>query len=234
MPFTINYGYDKFLSITLQGGCVMKVRYHYVNKAEVKYCDSRWTVKEAYEYLKETGYRSIPVLKDDGKTFVGFIYKVHLLEHFVEHNGNETDLIEPFIKNQDAYIFEDDSFFKTFLSIRRLPFLAVINEQNEFSGIITHSNIMDVLEDSFGMKTGGVLLTVGTKEHKGAIKDLVTAVKDINIEGLLTLDNGDEYIRRIILNLSGDLSDQKLQKVVKKLEDKDFRVAAIDRIAKTN
>ncbi|WP_121661112.1 cyclic di-AMP binding protein CbpA [Metabacillus litoralis] len=208
----------------------MKVRYHYVKKADVRFCDISCTVKEAYDYLKETGYRSIPVLKNEGKIFVGFIYKVHLLEHYVEHNGKESDPIEPLVQNQDAYIYEEDSFFKTFLTIRRLPFLAVLNEEKEFSGIITHSNIMDVLEDSFGMKTGGVLLTVGTKEHKGAIKDLVTAVKDINIEGLLTMDNGDKYIRRIILNLSGDLSEKKLQKVIKKLEDKEFRVTSVDRI----
>ncbi|WP_226668462.1 cyclic di-AMP binding protein CbpA [Metabacillus litoralis] len=209
----------------------MKVRYHYVPKESVKYCDINSTVKEAYDYLKETGYRSIPVLKE-GKTFAGFIYKAHILEHYVENQGKETDALESLVKNQDAYIFEEDSFFKTFLTIRRLPFLAVLNEDKEFSGIITHSNIMDVLEDSFGMKTGGYLLTVGTKEHKGAIKDLVTAVKDLNIEGLLTLDNGDKYIRRIILNLSSDVSEDKLSKVIKKLEDKDFRVTSVDRIEK--
>ena len=208
----------------------MKVRYHYVKREDVKFCDLSFTVKEAYDYLNSTGFRSIPVLKTNGKEFVGFIYKVHLLEHYVEHDGKDEDLIEPLVQNHDAYIFEEDSFFKTFLTIRRLPFLAVLNKQNEFSGIITHSNIMDVLEDSFGMQTGGYLLTVGTKEHKGAIKDLVTTVKDVNIEGLLTLDNGDKYIRRVILNLSGDLSETKLKKIIEKLEDKDFRVASIDKI----
>jgi CBS domain-containing protein len=212
----------------------VKVRYHYVTKEDVKYCDLNSTVKQAYDFLKATGFRSIPVLKNNGKTFVGFIYKVHLLEHYVEHEGKDNDPIESLLKNQDAYIFEEDSFFKTFLTIRRLPFLAVLNEQNEFSGIITHSNIMDVLEDSFGMQTGGYLLTVGTKEHKGAIKDLVTIVKNVNIEGLLTLDNGDKYLRRIILNLSGDLTDKELKKIIEKLEDKDFRVASVDRIENKN
>ncbi|APH05556.1 cyclic di-AMP binding protein CbpA [Bacillus weihaiensis] len=210
----------------------MKVRYHYVPKEDVKYCDEGFTVKQAYDYLKETGFRSIPVLSEGGKQFVGFIYKVHLLEYFVDEKGQDSDSIMPLIKNQDAYIFEEDSFFKTFLTIRRLPFLAVLNEEKEFSGIITHSNIMDVLEDSFGMKTGGYLLTVGTKEHKGAIKDLVTAVKDVNIEGLLTLDNGDQYIRRIILNISSEVSEDKLKKVIKKLEDKEFRVTSVDLIKK--
>lgn len=208
----------------------MKVRYHYVKKEDVRYCEVSSTVKEAYELLKETCYRSIPVLKDNGKVFVGFIYKVHLLEHYVEHQGKDEDSIESLIANQEAYIYEEDSFFKTFLTIRRLPFLAVLNEAEEFLGIITHSNVMDVLEDSFGMKTGGYLLTVGTKKHKGAVKDLVTAVKDVNIEGLLTLDNGDQYIRRVILNLSHELSEKKLNKIIKKLEERDFRVTSVDKV----
>ncbi|MRX73848.1 CBS domain-containing protein [Bacillus lacus] len=206
----------------------MQIRYHYVKKEEVKYCPADYTVKQAYELLKETGYRCVPVLTVKEKAFAGLIYKVDLLEHYVENKGRDEDSIEGLISDKDAFIFEEDSFIKTFISIRRLPFLAVLNEKKEFSGIITHANIMDVLEDSFGLKTGGHLLTVATKEHKGAIKDLVTAVKGVNIEGLLTLDNGDKYIRRIIVNLSRDTSEENLNRIIKKLEEKDFRVTYVD------
>jgi predicted transcriptional regulator len=208
----------------------MKIRYNYVSKNEVKYCDKSYTVGQAYEYLKETGYRSIPVLTDRGTKFVGLIYKVHLLEYLYEKKGTESDPIDILIKNQDAYIFEEDSFYKTFLTIRRLPFIAVLNHSNEFIGIITHANVMDVLEDSFGMKTGGYTLTIATIEHKGAIKDLVSLIKDINIDGLLTLDNGEKYLRRIILNLPKELTEEKLKKVVQKLEEKEFRVTHVDQI----
>ncbi|WP_078547929.1 cyclic di-AMP binding protein CbpA [Litchfieldia alkalitelluris] len=208
----------------------MKIRYNFVDKSEVKHCDESFTVGQAYEYLKETGYRSIPVLADGGTKFIGLIYKVHLLEYLYEKKGTEVDPIQPLIKNQDAFIFEEDSFFKTFLTIRRLPFIAVLNQSDEFIGIITHANVMDVLEDSFGMKTGGYTLTIATIEHKGAIKDLVTLIKDINIDGLLTLDNGEKYLRRIILNLPGDISEERLKKIVQKLEEKEFRVTHVDQI----
>lgn len=208
----------------------MKVRYHHVIKQDVKYIKYDTSVKDAYGYLTKTGFRSVPVLKDNGKTFIGLIYKVNLLEHYHENNGKDDDSINSMIKDKDAYIFEEDSFFKTFLSIRRLPFLGVVNEQKEFCGIITHSNVMDVLEDSFGMKTGGYLLTVATKEHKGALKDLVSAVKNVNIEGLLTLDNGDRYIRRIIVNLSKETPEKELQKIIKRLEEKDLRVTSVEQV----
>lgn len=208
----------------------MKIRYNYVPKNEVRYCESTFTVKEAYEYLKETGYRSVPVLSEGGKKFEGLIYKVHLLDYLYEEKGSPDASIDSLVKNQDAFIYEEDSFFKTFLTIRRLPFIAVLNENEQFLGIITHANVMDVLEDSFGMKTGGYTLTIATIEHKGAIKDLVTLLKDINIDGMLTLDNGEKYLRRIIVNLPGELSPEKVKALVAKIEEKEFRVTHVDQI----
>ncbi|QOR67710.1 CBS domain-containing protein [Cytobacillus suaedae] len=210
----------------------MKIRYNYVPKNDVKYCESTFTVKEAYEYLKETGYRSVPVLSEGGKKFEGLIYKVHLLDYLYEGKGSPDASIDSLVKNQDAFIYEEDSFFKTFLTIRRLPFIAVLNENEQFLGIITHANVMDVLEDSFGMKTGGYTLTIATIEHKGAIKDLVTLLRDINIDGMLTLDNGEKYLRRIILNLPGELTPEKVKALVAKIEEKEFRVTHVDQINK--
>lgn len=208
----------------------MKIRYHFVRKEEVKYCDESLNVQEALNLLNKTGYRSIPVLKEDGTKFVGLIYKVDLLEFLYERNGNPTDSIVSLTDNHDAYIYEEDSFFKTFLTIRRLPFIAVLNTSDEFIGIITHSNVMDVLEDSFGMRTGGYTLTIATIEHKGAIKDLVSAIQDVNIDGMLTLDNGEKYLRRIIINLPSDLTEENIDKIVKKIEASKFRVTHVDRI----
>ncbi|QFT88519.1 CBS domain protein [Bacillus sp. THAF10] len=208
----------------------MKVRYNFVPKINVQYCEPSYTVKEAYEKIKDTGFRCIPVLSNDGHAFLGLVYKVHLLDYLYEGKGSETDSIEVLIQNKDAFIYEEDSFFTAFFTIKRLPFIAVLNEENEFLGILTHANVMDVLADSFGMKTGGYTLTIATIEHKGAIKDLVSMMKDINIDGMLTLDNGEKYLRRVIVNLPASLSQEKLDKLVKKLGEKEFRVTHVDQI----
>lgn len=208
----------------------MKVRYNFVPKHDVQYCEPTYTIKQAYEKIKDTGYRCIPILSNDGHNFLGLVYKVHLLDYLYEEKGSEDDSIEVLIKSQDAFIFEEDSFFKAFFTIKRLPFIAVLNEDNEFLGILTHANVMDVLADSFGMKTGGYTLTIATIEHKGAIKDLVSMLKDINIDGMLTLDNGEKYLRRIIVNLPAELPEEKVNKLVKKLGEKEFRVTHVDQI----
>lgn len=208
----------------------MKIRYNFVEKSDVKYCHDNFTVQQALQFLNETGFRSVPVLSKNGTTFEGLIYKVDILEYLYEKNGDANASILTLVESKDAFVYDEDSFFKTFLTIRRLPFIAVLNSENEFLGIMTHSNVMDVLEDSFGMRTGGYTLTIATIEHKGAIKDLVSLIRDINIEGMLTLDNGEKYLRRIILNLPGSLEEDEIQAIKRKLEAKEFRVTHIDRI----
>jgi CBS domain-containing protein len=208
----------------------MKIRYNFVQKSDVKYCHDDFTVQQALQFLNETGFRSVPVLSKNGTTFEGLIYKVDILEYLYEKSGDANASILTLVESKDAFVYDEDSFFKTFLTIRRLPFIAVLNSENEFLGIITHSNVMDVLEDSFGMRTGGYTLTIATIEHKGAIKELVSLIRDINIDGMLTLDNGEKYLRRIILNLPGSLGEDKIQAIKRKLEAKEFRVTHIDRI----
>src|SRR5690606_35095479 len=206
----------------------MKIRYNFVQKKDVKYCDDSFTIAQALQFLNETGFRSVPVLSKNGTQFEGLIYKVDILEYLYEKQGDADVNVSTLVESKDAYVFEEDSFFKAFLTIRRLPFIAVVNFEKEFKGIITHSNVMDVLEDSFGMKTGGYTLTIATIEHKGAIKELVSLIRDINIDGMLTLDNGETYLRRIILNLPGSLGDDRIQEIKRKLEAKEFRVTHID------
>ncbi|MEH7386742.1 cyclic di-AMP binding protein CbpA [Bacillus sp. JJ1521] len=208
----------------------MKIRYNFVQKSDVKYCDDKFTVQQALQFLNETGFRSVPVLSKDGTGFEGLIYKVDILEYLYEKDGEANAKISTLVESKDAFVYEEDSFFKTFLTIRRLPFIAVLDADKEFQGIITHANVMDVLEDSFGMKTGGYTLTIATIEHKGAIKELVSLIRDINIDGMLTLDNGEKYLRRIILNLPSSLGEEKIKNIKQKLEAKEFRVTHIDRI----
>lgn len=185
--------------------------------------------EEALRIMNETGFRAIPVLAEDEKKFIGIIYKVDLLEKKC-NSGLEKLSTEHMLGDSSAFIFEKDSFFRAFYVIRRLPFLAVLNDYNEFVGILTHSNIFDVIEDSFGMRTGGYILTIATQDCKGTIKELGTLLKAFNIGGLFTLDNGDQYIRRVIVNIADELNEKKLKQLIEKIEKKGFRVSHVDYI----
>ncbi|MCU4991658.1 cyclic di-AMP binding protein CbpA [Bacillus cereus] len=207
----------------------MRVKYHFLPKQQVTFCKMKDSGKEALQIMNETGFRAIPVVAEDEKKFMGIIYKVDLLEKKCD-GGLEKLSTEHMLEDSAAFIFEKDSFFRAFYVIRRLPFLAVLNDYNEFVGILTHSNIFDVIEDSFGMRTGGYILTIATQDCKGTIKELGTLLKAFNIGGLFTLDNGDQYIRRVIVNITDELNEKKLKQLIEKIEKKGFRVSHVDYI----
>ncbi|KFN01964.1 CBS domain-containing protein [Bacillus clarus] len=207
----------------------MRVKYHFLPKQEVIFCRIDDSGEQALKIMNEKGFRAIPVLAEDEKQFTGIIYKVDLLEQKCD-KGLESISVEDMLEDQSAFIFEKDSFFRAFYVIRRLPFLGVLNEYNEFVGILTHSNIFDVIEDSFGMRTGGYILTIATQDCKGTIKELGTLLKAYNIGGLFTLDNGDQYIRRVIVNITDELNEKSLKQLIGKIEKKGFRVSHVDYI----
>ncbi|MDM5187618.1 cyclic di-AMP binding protein CbpA [Bacillus sp. DX4.1] len=207
----------------------MRVKYHFLPKQQVIFCKEDDSGEQALNMMNENGYRAIPVLAEDEKQFKGIIYKVDILECKC-NEGLEDIYAKGIMEDKSAFIFEKDSFFRAFYAIRRLPFLAVLNGYNEFVGILTHSNVFDVIEDSFGMQTGGYILTIATQDCKGTIKELGTLLKSYHIGGLFTLDNGDQYIRRVIVNITDELSEKALGILIAKIEKKGFRVSHVDRI----
>ncbi|KEK23602.1 cyclic di-AMP binding protein CbpA [Bacillus gaemokensis] len=207
----------------------MRVKYHFLPKQKVVFCKSDDLGEKALQVMNEKGYRAIPVLAEDEQQFKGIIYKVDILEHKC-NEGLEDMCVKDMMEDQSAFIFEKDSFFRAFHIIRRLPFLAVLNEYNEFVGILTHSNIFDVIEDSFGMRTGGYIITIATQDCKGTIKELGTLLRSYHIGGLFTLDNGDQYIRRVIVNITDELTEKGLERLIAKIEKKGFRVSHVDYI----
>ncbi|MDG4657442.1 cyclic di-AMP binding protein CbpA [Ectobacillus antri] len=207
----------------------MRVKYHFIPKKQVVSSCISNTVESTLELMNQSGYRCIPTLDESKKSFLGLIYKVDLLE-FLYNGGDHENTIVSLVEDAEAFVFERDSFFRAFYTIRRLPFLGVLDDHHEFLGILTHANIFDVLEDSFGMNTGGYTLTIATHENKGTIKELGSVLRNYNIGGLLTLDNGDKYVRRLIVNITDELSTTELEKLITKLEKKDFRVSRVDKI----
>lgn len=186
------------------------------------------TVEELLEIFKKSGYRCIPVISQNGD-YEGMVYKIHLKEHIYEQGGKLSDTIEVLIKHSDEFVKEDDSFVIALSKIKALPFIAVVKNK-ELKGILTHSSVMSVLEDSFGVKTGGVSFTMVSSDSKGMIKRLGELLKNENIEGLFTLDNGSVLMRRIVITIGKDKTDKEIEDLRLKVENAGFRVLSIERL----
>ncbi len=98
------------------------------------------TLEEALSILEDSGYRCVPILDESGKIFRGNIYKMHIYRH--KANGGDMSLpVTYLLKNATKFIYVNTSFFKVFFTIKELPYIAVLDENNYFYGILTHSTL---------------------------------------------------------------------------------------------
>ncbi|MFS0690881.1 CBS domain-containing protein [Sporosarcina sp. 179-K 8C2 HS] len=186
------------------------------------------SVSETLAKINETGYRCIPVVDNDD-AYKGMIYKVDLLSYLYEDQGDGNKPIDFLLEHQDIYLYEDASFLSALLKIKSLPFISVV-KNGKLLGILTHNKVESVLEDAFGLKTGGINITLASTEARGMIRKLTTTLKDENIEGMLTLDNGSALARRVVLTLEDGKSDEEMAKLRDRLEKHGFRILQMHRI----
>ncbi|MDT2829917.1 cyclic di-AMP binding protein CbpA [Vagococcus carniphilus] len=200
-----------------------------IPKRQLTTVNESCTLEEAIGILEQSGFRCVPVLDESEKIFRGNIYKMHIYRH--KANGGDMSLpVTHLIKNATKFIHLNSSFFKIFFTIKELPYIAVLDNDNMFYGILTHSSLLGILSQSWNINEGRFALTVASTGKKG---DLATMTKIISkhsdIASCITLDVGkDEYIRRTIVTLPAGTDKETCDIIVKALEKKDFFVAEVE------
>jgi CBS domain-containing protein len=112
-----------------------------------------------------------------------------------------------------------------------LPFISIVRD-GKLTGILTHNQVESVLEDAFGLKTGGINMTVASSESSSTLERLTKTFRGEHIEGLFTLDNGSVLARRVVVTLRGDKTDEEIDKLINKLDKNGFRTLQTNRIEK--
>lgn len=209
----------------------MLIKNNFIPLTKVRYCDDGQTVQEAMDFLESVGFRCVPVL-DASKTYLGNVYLSRVYRYILKKEGTPEDSIKNLIVNSDVYIHEEEPFINAFFNIREYPYLPVVNEEKKLSGILTHSKVIDVLQNSWGLEHGGYTVTASSTVYQGALKKFVSIVsQQANIEGLLTMDDEDRLFRRLIVTLSSQsVDDKKVDQLTKKLEKNGFRVISVQKV----
>jgi Mg2+/Co2+ transporter CorB len=210
----------------------MHVRDLLLERLAVATVNINQNVGKVLDQINASGYRCIPVV-DSEDNYKGMIYKVHLIEYLYEENGEKSETIDHLLKHQDTFITERSSFLSALIAIKSLPFLSVV-ENGKLVGILTHNKVESVLEDAFGLKTGGINLTISSTEAKGMIEKLTKTLRGEHIEGMFTLDNGSVLARRVVITLESGKTDAEIDKLKEKLEKGGFRILQVDKIEKAN
>lgn len=187
------------------------------------------TLAEALQILEDSGYRCVPILDDSGKLFRGNIYKMHIYRH--KSQGGDMNLpVTYLLKNATKTIKVNSPFFQVFFNIKDLPYIAVLDEQDYFYGILTHSKLLGMLSDAWNIKNSSFVLTVLSDNERGNLVKMAKIIsKYTNIASCLTLDvKLGELVRRNLFTLPVGVSNDTMKAIVDKLEKRVLVVAEIE------
>ncbi|MBG9981624.1 CBS domain-containing protein [Aerococcaceae bacterium DSM 111020] len=107
---------------------------------------------DALEILEENNLRNAPVVDSTEQLFRGNIYKYHIYKEAF-HHGKEhlkSKRVTSFLKNTTRVVHLNDSIYQLIFSIRDLPYICILNENNNFVGIVYHNHLLDFLAQAWG------------------------------------------------------------------------------------
>lgn len=187
------------------------------------------TLEEALTILEDSGFRCVPILDKTGRLFRGNIYKMHIYRH-KSRGGSMDDPVTSLLKNATKYINVNAAFFNVFFSIKDLPYITVLDDNNYFYGILTHARLLDVLSQSWNVNVGSYVITVISGDERG---DLATIAKIItkytSIASVISLDVQEgELVHRTMFTLPANVEKPRLQQIIDNLERKGFRVPEVE------
>ena len=207
----------------------MLIRSLAIPKRDLTVVKESATLQEAIDILEESGYRCVPILDETGTLFRGNIYKMHIYRH--KANGGDMSLpVTHLLKNATKFISIDSSFFKIFFTIKELPYIAVLNKDNTFFGILTHSSLLNMLAQSWSVDAGSYVLTIVVPSRKGDLFQITKIInKTTSIANVITLDvSRDDVLRRVLITLPTDTTKVELETVITGLEKQAFKVVSFE------
>ncbi|QIL46068.1 CBS domain-containing protein [Vagococcus coleopterorum] len=205
-----------------------------ITKSDLTTVGETCSLADALLILEDSGYRCVPVLDGTENIFRGNIYKMHIYRHKSE-GGDMSLPVTHLIKNATKFISINSSFFKIFFSIKELPYIAVLDEKQNFYGILTHSKLLNILAQSWNVSEGRYVLTVASDGHQGDLAAVSKIISKLSqITSCITLDATEEgYSRRMLFTLPAETSDEILKNIVNKVERKKYKVVEIEDLRKT-
>lgn len=207
----------------------MLIRSLAIAKRDLTVVKESATLQEAIDILEESGFRCVPILDETGTLFRGNIYKMHIYRH--KANGGDMSLpVTHLLKNATKFISIDSSFFKVFFTIKELPYIAVLNKDNTFFGILTHSSLLNMLSQAWSVDMGSYVLTVVAPSRKGDLYQITKIInKTSSIANILTLDaTRDDVLRRVLVTLPASATKEQLKTIVQSLERQDYSVISVE------
>ncbi|MGN1401206.1 MAG: CBS domain-containing protein [Bacillus sp. (in: firmicutes)] len=187
------------------------------------------TLESVMGTLEKYSIDAMPVLKDG--TYVGIITRNGIYESFFRMNIDkqvflgETVAGEIVTKEEDA-LLGNEIFEQTLLQLKDCPLLPVVDGDGQFLGIVTRYDVLEQFQSAFGMRKKGVRIAFTSVETEGRLARLLEIAHQYHehIISLVTFDEGDELLRRMVLKIE---KNPNIEKFTKKMESSGFRILHI-------
>lgn len=210
----------------------MYVKNHMLPKEDLVMVQISETLKSALEKLNSRDFLSLPVF--DGDTFKGILMKEAIFRNYFEKGFTDKEKFLEESKVEDFYnsnvktifyneLIENASYL---LNELRTPFLPVLNENNKFIGILTHSIIFSAFSEILGIKKG-TRISIEVFDIPGQIAKLTEVIgkADVNIANLAVMDAKVMGIYKVVLRVD----EYDVDELIEKIEKAGFKVTEIIR-----
>lgn len=186
------------------------------------------SVHTALEVLEKNQIDALPVLENGIYKGILNRYIVYRAFYFSGLSKDEflstTSLLDVVTK-EDTFLSIDDVFENSLVQLNDFPIIAVV-EENKFLGLVTRYDTMEQFRGAFGMDKSGVRISFTSVETEGRIARVGDIIQKFHesVISLVTFDETDKLLRRIVLKIE---KRDNVQKFLKELDKSGFRVLDI-------
>lgn len=184
------------------------------------------TVGEALSFLEEKKIDGVPVL--DGHSYLGLVTRWSIYESGFKSELSHSEFfeqvkVEEITIKKNHHIDDSDVFEETLLKVKDVPFIAVLDGNDHFVGIVTRFDVLEQFQSAFGMKHKGIRIAFSSIEVEGRLARLAKITQDFhqNIISLATFDETDKLVRRIVMRID---PSSEVEKYLKRLEKNGFTI----------
>ncbi len=208
----------------------MYVRNHMIKSSMLTVAAPDESIRSALEKINSGNFLSIPVI-DNGQIY-GILMKEAIYREFFENEYSskeeflDTCKVDTVCNKEFETIKSYDRIDKAshLLNSARTPFLAAVDRDGKFEGILTHSSIFSAFADVFGLDSGEriVVHMFDIPGQLARLTDLLRKEK-INIINLTQLDAKVMGVVRVILRIDVENPDA----IIEKIQQAGFKIGEI-------
>lgn len=195
--------------------------------AKLTTVNSTITIGKAMKIMEGKNFLSVPVI--DGNQFKGQISRNAIYEFYFKYGQDKQNLLEDYqishILRKDIPLINGEEHLEkavAFLERMNISFVAVVDDFNNFQGILTHHAVFEQFTNVFGLNKGD-RLAVMALDIPGQISKLskIITEKHADIISFVVVDpKSATDVREIVVRIVTD----KLEEIKAKVKQAGFKV----------